>query len=106
ADGSVDEQRPGAEDDAADQLRVDLARRLHPPAGRALDLAHDLVSLVVAEFYRGRQLDLDPTLFAGNKAFELTLDFLDLGRATAFRQDAKQVADELVGFCEERLEDR
>src|SRR5205807_1975916 len=37
------------EDEAADQVRVDAARRLHLPAGRALDLLQDLPLLLVGE---------------------------------------------------------
>src|SRR5215469_4619021 len=47
ADARVDAQRPRLEDDAADQVGVDLAGRLDLAAGRILDLLQDRVGLGV-----------------------------------------------------------
>ena len=67
ADASVDTERAGLEDDAADQVGVDLARRLDRAAGRALDLSHDLARLVVGELVRGGELDLEAALLGGDE---------------------------------------
>ena len=57
AHAPVDPHRAGLEDEAADQVGVDLARRLDLPSGGLLDLADDLGRLLVRELDRGGQLD-------------------------------------------------
>src|SRR5436190_13119399 len=104
ADARVDAQRPGLEDDAADQVGLDPARRLDLPAGGALDLLKDLPLLVPAELHSGRQLDLEAPLLGPGEALELLVDLLDLPRAALFGQETHEVPDELVGVAEDGVE--
>src|SRR5262245_15421772 len=72
----VDAARADLEDEAADQLGVDLALGLDAPAGGALDLAEDLLGLLVGELVRGRQLDVEHALVRRDEPLELRRDGL------------------------------
>ena len=67
ADARVDAHRAGLEDEAADQVGVDAARRLDLPAGGLLDLLDDRASLVGRELEGGRQLDVEDALLARHR---------------------------------------
>src|SRR5581483_3230797 len=71
AHARVDAQRAGLEDDAADQVGVDLALGLDGAAGGALDLLDDRARLVVGELERGGQLDVQLPLLARGELLEL-----------------------------------
>src|SRR5207237_506832 len=62
ADARVDAERPGLEDDAADQVRIDPSRRVDLAPARALDLLEDPLLLRGVELDGGRQLDLEAPL--------------------------------------------
>src|SRR5919106_781864 len=79
----VDAHRAGLEDDAADQVRIDLPRRFDRAARRLLDLAQDGARLLVRELDRGRQLDVEPALLGRHERVQLLLDLLELA-GTAF----------------------
>src|SRR5438552_2383542 len=49
AHARVHAQRAGLQDDAADQARIDVARRLDGAARRSLDLADDCARLVLGQ---------------------------------------------------------
>src|SRR6266540_2100571 len=67
ADARVDAHRAGLENDAADQIRVDGARRVDGAPGRALDLLHDLPRLVVRQLVGRRELDREPAFELGDE---------------------------------------
>src|SRR3954451_4365912 len=71
ANAGVQAERAGLEDDAADQRRVDRARRVHRTAGRALDLTDDLPRLVVGQLVRRRHLDGETSFLGGHQPLEL-----------------------------------
>src|SRR5579884_780378 len=96
ADGCVHLHRARAEHDAADQARVDGARRLDAAPGRFLDLAHDRRGLVVRELLRGRQLDAQAPLLPREQALELAADVLDLADPPLLGGEAEEVPHELV----------
>src|SRR5437016_14602741 len=58
ADARVGAARADLQDDPADQVGVDLPLRLDAAARALLDLAEDLVGLLVGQLVRGRQLDV------------------------------------------------
>src|SRR6266540_7457265 len=60
AHARVDAQRAGLEDEAAEQVGVDAARRVDGTAGGLLDLLHNLLRLLVAQLVRRRQVDRQP----------------------------------------------
>src|ERR1043166_494333 len=57
ADARVDTKRASLQDDAADEIGVDLLRRLDLSARRVLDLLQNRLRLGVGELARRRQLD-------------------------------------------------
>src|SRR6266446_6036107 len=82
AHAGVGEIRAGLQDDAADERRVDRARRLDLAACGLFDLRDDGLRLVVRQLARGRQLDREPFLLARHQALELASDLFELARAT------------------------
>src|SRR5580765_3919743 len=104
AHARVDAQRAGLEDDAADQVGVDRARRLDGPAGGLLDLLDDRASLVLGELERGGQLDGELPLLAGGEPLELLADLLDLPAAALLDQEPQEVAEERVGVAGDRVD--
>src|SRR5690348_13215364 len=82
--------------EAADQARVDAARRLHLPARRLLDLADDLPRFRVGQLPCGHELDGQTALLARNQALELLRDLLDLARAAFLRDEPEEVAEQHV----------
>src|SRR3954462_4656185 len=74
ADAGVEAERSRLEDDAADQVRVDGARRVDRTAGGLLDLADDPPRLVVGKLMGRRHLDREPAFLGGHQARELALD--------------------------------
>src|SRR5581483_6043790 len=104
ADARVDPERACLEDDAADQVGVDLARGLDGAARGPGDLLDDVARLLVGELLRSRQLDGDLALLAGDQPFELALDLLDLGDAALLGQQLEEVADDVVDAPGDRLQ--
>src|SRR5581483_6931393 len=106
ADARVDAERARLEDDAADEGRVDLPRRLDLAAGRVLDLLQDRLRLGVAQLARRRQLDGQPPLLARHQPLELLRDLLDLARAALLRRQLEEVREQRLGVAGEVGEDR
>src|SRR5215210_5954974 len=104
AHARVDAQRAGLQDDPADQVRVDAARRLDRAPRRLLDLPRDRRGLVVRQLIRGRQLDRQALLRLRDEQVELALDLLDLARAALLRHEQDEVPDEVVGAAEDLAE--
>src|SRR5438874_670210 len=104
ADARVDAERPGLEDDSADQVGVDPSRGVDLASARALDLLEDSLLLVRVELDRRRQLDLEPPLLREREALEVPLDLLDLAGATLLGEEKHEVPHELVGVAEDGLE--
>src|SRR6478672_8769774 len=73
--------RAGLQHDAAEERRIDRARRLDLASGRLFDLRDDGLRLVVRQLARGRQLDREPPLLARHQALELPRDLVELPRA-------------------------
>src|SRR3954463_4296402 len=86
--------RPGLEDEAPDQRRVDAARRLHLAACRLLDLPDDVARLRVGELACRHQLDVEATLLARDQPLELLCDVLDLPGATFLRDELEEVREQ------------
>src|SRR5581483_4328875 len=104
AHAGVDAQRAGLQDDAADQLGIDMPRRLDGPAGRALDLLDDRARLFLRQLEGGRQLDAQLPLLARRQLLELRRDLVDLTPAPLLDQQAEQVEDERVGVAGDRVD--
>src|SRR3569833_1001722 len=97
--------RPGPEDEASDQIRVDAARRLDLPPGRLLDLAEDLPRLRVGQLARRHQLDGQAPLLARHEPVELLGHLLELARTALLRNHLEEVAEEHVLVAGEVGED-
>src|SRR3954471_4685248 len=82
--------RPGLEDEASDQRRVDAARRLNLPSCRLLDLPDDLAGLRVCQLARRDELDVEAALLARHQPLELARDVLDLPRASLLRDELEE----------------
>src|SRR5690348_16324408 len=80
--------------DAAENLRVDAARRLHAATGSALDLLDDLLRLVVRQLPRRRQLDRQAPLLDRDQPFELARDVIELARAPLLGDHEQEVLEE------------
>src|SRR5919109_1768838 len=106
ADAPVQPHRACLEDEAADEVGVDPAARLDSPAGRLLDLLHDLVRFLVRELDRGRELELEYALLARQEALPFTADVADLRDAALLDEDAQEVEKAAVGALEDVLEGR
>ena len=74
------------EDDPSDQVWVDRTRRLHPPAGRLLDLAQYAPELGLGQLGRSCQVDVEDALLVGDEPLEVGGDLADL-RRTPFLHD-------------------
>src|SRR5918996_5056207 len=101
----VDAHRAGLEDDAADQVRIDLPRRFDRAARRLLDLAQDGARLLVRELDRGRQLDVEPALLGRHERVQLLLDLLELAGTAFLDSQQDEVAHELVRAAQDLLDD-
>src|SRR2546422_1451818 len=100
AHGGVDAHRSRLQDEAADQIGVDLPGRLDLAARRLLDLLEDPTRFVLGEVVRGGQLDVEAAFFRGHQPVELPSDVLDLADATLFRGQAQEIPDQLIGLAE------
>src|SRR5437764_5263844 len=106
ADARVDAQRARLQDDAADEVGVDLPRRLHLATPRLLDLLQDRLRLGVGQLARRRQLDGQAPLLARDQPLELLRDLLELARAALFRHHLEEVHEERFLVAREVGEDR
>ncbi len=106
ANARVDAQRAGLEDEASDQLRVDVAGGLDGSAGSLFDLADELVCLLVGEVHCRRQLDVENTLLGVGECLVLAHDLLDLRAPTLLGEELEEVPHERVGAAQDVLEDR
>ena len=89
AHARVEAHRAGLEDDAADQVGVDAAGRLHLAPGLLLDVGDDPLELGVGELVRGRELDVEHVLLGGDERLELRGDLADLPRAALLDERAR-----------------
>src|SRR5579864_8011745 len=105
ADARVDEIRACPQDDAADDVRVDAARRLDLAARGLLDLRDNVLRFLVRELARGRQLDRQAALLARDQSLELRRDLLDLARASLLRDEHEEVLEQLILVAREVGED-
>src|SRR5437870_6159070 len=101
AEGGVDAHRSRLQDEAADQIRIDLPGSLDLAAGGLLDLLQDAARFVVGQVVGGGQLDVEPALLGCQQPVEFARDLLDLADAALFRGQAQEVSDELIGFAEQ-----
>jgi hypothetical protein len=85
------------EDDAPDQIWVDLSRGLHLAARLLLDAAEDAAELLLGELVRSRQLDVEDLLLRGDERIELGNDLTELRGAALLGDEAHEVDNELVG---------
>ena len=85
------------EDDASDQIWVDLPRGLHFAARLLLDATEDAAELLVGELMRGRQLDIEDLLLRRDEGVKLRDDLAELRCASLLGDQANEVDDELVG---------
>src|SRR5437588_1345693 len=102
----VDAHRAGMQDEAADQSRVDLARRLDLAARCLFDLLQQVARLGIRELTRGRQLDVEAPFLDREEAVELARDLLDLTTAPFLRDETQEIAHELVRAAEQLVEHR
>jgi hypothetical protein len=85
------------EDDASDQIWVDLPRGLHLAARLFLDAAEDTTELLVGELVRSRQLDVEDLLLRGDECIELRNDLTELRGTALLGDEAHEIDNELVG---------
>src|SRR5919109_490214 len=106
AHARIHAHRAGLQDETADQVRVDFPRRLDLAPRRLLDLLQQVARLGVRELTCSRQLDVQSPFLDREQAVELAGDLLDLPDATLLRDEAEEVAHELVGVTEQLVEHR
>src|SRR6266705_706100 len=94
ADARIDPKRARLQDDAADEARIDLLRRLDLAACRVLDLLQDRLRLGVGQLARRGQLDGQPPLLARHQPLELLRDLLELRSAPLLGHDLEEVGEE------------
>src|ERR687887_2628410 len=94
------------QDDAADQVGIDLAPRLDLPARGLLDLGEELARVLVGKLDRRRELCVDDPLVVGDQALELGGDLLEVARTALVCEDEQEVAQQLVGAGEQLLQRR
>ena len=104
ADARVDAQRARLEHDAADQLRVDAARRLDGAPGGLLDLAHDRRGLARPRARTRSSARPRAVAARARRARRARRDLLELGGAALLDEQEQEVADELVRAAEDVLE--
>src|SRR5215210_2149650 len=104
AHARVETVRADLQHDPADQVGVDGASRLDRAAGRARDLAEQLLGLVVTELDRGRQLRMDDAFVLGDQALELLADLRQPVGAALVDEHEQEVAHQLVAASEHVLE--
>ena len=93
------------QDEAADQIRVDVARGVDLAAGRLLDLLQDAFRLVLRKLVGGGELDLEPALLGCQQAIELADDVVDLADPSLLGGQPQEVPDERVGIAQQLLDD-
>src|SRR6476659_3929755 len=106
AHARVDAERARLQDDAADQVGVDLLRRLYLAARRVLDLFQDRLRLDVRQLARRRQLDGEAPLLARHQPLELLRDLLELARAPLLRHDLEEVREQRLFVARKVGQDR
>src|SRR5215472_4772852 len=106
ADARVDAQRARLQDDAANQVGIDLLRRLDLAPRRVLDLLQDRLRLGLGQLARRRQLDGEAPLLARHQPLELLRDLLELARAPFLRHQLKEVREQRLVVAREVVEDR
>src|SRR5581483_442684 len=97
AHARVEPHRSGLEDDASDQVRVDLPFGLHLAAGGLLDAAENPAELLLRQLLRRRQLHVQDPLLGGDECVELVRDLRQLRRAPLLREQLDEVDDHLLG---------
>src|SRR3954453_16008204 len=97
--------RAGLQHEAAQESRIDAARRFNLSSRRLLDLADDLAGLGVRQLARGDELDRQAPLLARHQPLELCRDVLDLGAAAFLCDELQEVAEENVFVAREIRED-
>src|SRR4029077_17233452 len=106
AHARVHPKRSRLQDDAADEARIDLLRRLDLAARRRLDLLQDRLRLGVGQLARRGQLDRQAPLLARHQPLELLRDVLELARAPLLRHDLEEVRDQQLVVAREVGENR
>src|SRR5919108_123937 len=104
AHAGVREIRAGAQDEAADQGRIDLAARAKPAAGNLFDLLEEPLGLLVGQLHGSCQLDVEDALLGGDEGLELAVDLVELVHTTLLDDEEQEVPHELVGVGEDRAE--
>src|SRR4051794_30503441 len=97
--------RAGLQHEAAQESRIDAARRFNLSSCRLLDLADDLAGLGVRQLARGHELDGQAPLLARHQPFELGGDVLDLAPAPFLCDELQEVAEEHIFVAREIRED-
>src|SRR2546421_3942007 len=105
ADGGVDAHRSCLQDEAADQIGVDLSGGLDLAARGLLDLLEDPARLLVGEVVGGGQLDVEPAFLGCHQPVEFARDLFDLAYPTLLRGEPEEVSDELIGVAEQVADD-
>src|SRR5581483_4883670 len=106
ADGGIDAERARLQHEAADQGGVDGASRLDRPARRLRDLVDDPAGLLVGQLVGRGQRHRQLPLLARDELLDLALHLLHLADPVLLGEQAQEVADELVGVLEDRVEHR
>src|SRR6476660_4626033 len=101
AHARVDAQRARLQDDAADQIGVDLLRRVDLASRRVFDLLQDRLRLGLGQLARRRQLHGQAPLLTRHQPLELLRDLLELARAPLLRHQLEEVREQrLLVACE------
>src|SRR3954452_21188863 len=96
AHARVEPHGSGLEDDASDQVWVNVPFRLDLPARGLLDTADETTEILVRQLVRGRQLDVEDARLRCDERVELVDDGVDLGGAALLGEQLQEVDDEVV----------
>src|SRR5438309_112541 len=97
--------RARLQDDPADELRVDAARRVDLAACRLLDLAHDRICFRVGQVPGRDQLHVETALFACDQALELLRHLLELAGPVLLGNEKQEVLEQRLVVSGEVGED-
>src|SRR2546423_1647180 len=106
AHARIDAERARLQDDAADQVGVDLLRRLALASRRVFDLLQDRLRLGVGQLARRRQLDGQAALLARHQPLELLRDLLRLACPPLLGHDLEEVREQRLLVARDVGEDR
>src|SRR5947209_12376983 len=101
----VGPERPCLQHDAAEQSRVDAARRFNRASRRLFDLRDDRLCFVIRQLARRCELDAEAALLAGHQPLELVRDLVQLPCSPLLGEEEQEVLEQGLVIAGEVLED-